>query len=173
MSEIRDIFERVTQRSSIPVRIGSRCESNVFYRVENLTESDVSVCSSYVADRVDKVCTPSSPEILIQLPGSFSGLAELLSQKLSLTDEPLEILTLDRLVPGNGVSKRLKNTPVALVNDVITTARSCIEAHTRVTMMGASVMCWLALIDRTFGPGPVPVIAAFTGEPVTLLEKIS
>ena len=39
-------------------------------------------------------------------------------------------------------------------------------------MLGSTVLCWASLVDRTFGPGPVPVVAAFTGEPVTMLEEL-
>lgn len=170
MDEIKEIFARITERYEIPVRIGSRCEATTYYRVDSLVPSDLEICASYIADRIRNVCHPHQPELLIQLPGSYTGLVEILSQELAAPGETLEVLPYEKIVPGNGVTKRIKNTPVVLVNDVITTARSCVEAHTKVTMMGASILCWAALIDRTFGPGPVPVITAFTGEPVTLLE---
>lgn len=170
--DTKQIFKRITERYQNPIRVGSRCEANTYYRVEDLTEEDVETCGEYIVQRVQKVCHPNYPSVLIRMPGSYTGLATYLSKELAPPGESLQIITLDKLVPGNGVSKIIKNTTAALVNDVITTARSCIEAHTRVTMMGGTVLCWLALIDRTFGPGPVPVITAFTGEPVTLLEKI-
>ena len=171
MSEIREIFQRITERYQIPVRIGSRCEATTYYRVDALMPSDLEVCASYIAERILKVCHPHHPELLVQLPGSYTGLVEILSKELAAPGETLEVLPYEKILPGNGVTKKIKNTPVVLVNDVITTARSCVEAHTKITMMGASILCWAALIDRTFGPGPVPVITAFTGEPVTLLES--
>lgn len=169
MNDIREIFEEITERYSVPVRIGSRCEANVFYRVEDLSTDDVSQCSGYIAERVVKVCAPQLPQVLINLPGSYTGLAEMLAKELAPSDETLEVIQLDELGTAH---PQLKGLSVMLVNEVITTARSCLEAHTRVTMMGATIPCWAALIDRTFGPGPVPVVAAFTGEPVTLLERL-
>ncbi len=169
--EIIEIFERVTERYEIPVRIGSRCESNTYYHVDDLSEGDVETCGQYIADRIIKVCQPVLPELLIQLEGSRTGLAEILAKELAPAGEELEIIQYHKISTGNGVSQRIKNSKVALVNDVITTARSCIETHTKITMMGSSILCWAALIDRTFGPGPVPVVASHTGEPITLLEE--
>ena len=80
----------------------------------------------------------------------------------------LDQIELEKIEQGNGIRKVLKDRPVVLVNDVITTGKSCLEAHNATTLMGGTVLCWAALIDRTFGPGPVPVVAAFTGEPITL-----
>ncbi|MCB0359896.1 MAG: hypothetical protein KDD44_09675 [Bdellovibrionales bacterium] len=170
MSEIREIFERITERFEVPVRVGSRCEANVFYRVDALEEEEVQQLARYVAERIDKVCNPAAPEILVNLPGGFTSLAAFLSEELAAGGEKLPVINYNELNPYNGHSSMLKNANVVLVNDVITTARSCLEAHTKVTMMGASVLCWGALIDRTFGPGPVPVVACITGEPVRLLE---
>jgi hypothetical protein len=36
MGELRQIFDRITEHHSMPLRIGSRCESTVYYRVEDL-----------------------------------------------------------------------------------------------------------------------------------------
>ena len=167
MSELRDIFEGVTERYMVPVRIGSRCEANVFYRVEDLSSKDVETCARYIADRIVNVCSPQLPQVIINLPGSFTGLAQTLATELAPPGETLEVIQLDDLTNS---PRSLKGSQVLLVNEVITTARSCLEAHTRVTMLGATIPCWAALIDRTFGPGPVPVVASFTGEPVTLIE---
>lgn len=167
---LESIFKKVTEQYDIPVRIGSRCEAQVFYRVEDLSEEDLETCAEYIADRIIKVCQPNLPDIIIQLPGSFTQLSSYLSRELAPRGENLEIISLDRVHAGNGIGTRLKNARVVLVNDVITTARSCLEAHTQTTVIGATVMCWAALVDRTFGPGPVPVVAAHTGEPVRLLE---
>jgi len=59
-----------------------------------------------------------------------------------------------------------------MLTDVITTARSSLEAHTKATLRGVPVLCWATLIDRTFGPGPVPVVSALTGAPVRLLSRL-
>lgn len=165
--EIREVFRQITERHEEPMRLGSRCETNTYYRVEDLSDDGLALCASYVADRVYKVCSPSMPSILITLPGNYTGLGEALSEELCPPGETLEVVSLrdiDRL------QSPLKGARAVLVNDVITTARSCLEAHTRITMLGATILCWACLIDRTFGPGPVPVVAAFTGAPVTLLE---
>jgi hypoxanthine-guanine phosphoribosyltransferase len=169
---IREIFYKITERFDVPVRIGSRCEAHAYYRIEDLSAEDLDICSEYLSERVDKVCYPNAPEVLIALPGSFTGLTELLSRVLSTGTSPLQVITIDELNGGNGKSTSIKDKNVMLVNDVITTARSCLEAHTQVTLLGASILCWGTLVDRTFGPGPVPVISAFTGEPVILLEEL-
>lgn len=156
----------------MPLRVGSRCEASCYYRVEDLGADDIQVCADYLAERVLKVCSPALPHFLVNLRGSFTGLAAVLAKELAPPGESLEVLEFSQLTSGNGVTSRIKGSNLILVNDVITTARSCLEAHTRVTMMGGSILCWAALIDRTFGPGPVPVVASFTGEPVTLLEGL-
>jgi hypothetical protein len=172
MDDIKDIFGRITEHHSMPLRVGSRCEASVYYRVEDLTGEDVQACAEFLSERILKVCSPALPHFLVNLRGSFTGLATMLAKELAPPGESLEILELEQINSGNGVSARVKGANLILVNDVITTARSCLEAHTRVTMMGGAILCWAALIDRTFGPGPVPVVAAFTGEPVTLLEGL-
>lgn len=172
MEEIREIFQKITEFYSVPIRVGSRCEASVYYRVEDLSSDDVETCAQYVAQRALKVVAPSLPHFLLNLPGSYTGLAQILARELAPPGETLEVLNYEDLSGGNGKTGRLKGANIVLVNDVITTARSCLEAHTKMTMIGASVTCWAALIDRTFGPGPVPVVASFTGEPVTLLEGI-
>lgn len=170
MSDIREIFEKITERYEIPIRLSNRCEASVYYRVEELTLQDLAICGQYVAQRVRKVCSPNHPEILIKLPGGFTELTDVLSKELGPPNEPLRVMTMEEVERTNGKGSTVKGAQVVLVNDVITTARSCLEAHTKVTILGASILCWAALIDRTFGPGPVPVITAFTGAPVTLLE---
>jgi len=171
-NQLKEIFLSITEHHEIPRRLSSRCEANVYYRVEDLTSDDIDTCTEYLKERVINVCHPALPEILVNLKGNYTGLAETLSKALAPSGESLELLTLEQIEGGNGYGSNLKGRRVVLVNDVITTARSCLEAHTRTTMMGASVLCWAALIDRTFGPGPVPVVAAFTGEPINLLEEI-
>lgn len=172
MDEIREIFSKITEHFEVPLRVGSRCESNYYYRVDNLSLDDLEICARYVAERIIKVCYPNLPQKLVNLPGGYTGLAELLSKELAPPGEQLEVLSLSQIKPDNGRTNAVRGLDIILVNDVITTARSCLEAHTKVTMLGASVLCWGALIDRTFGPGPVPVVTAFTGEPVRLLEEL-
>ena len=172
MDDIREIFEKITEYYSVPIRVGSRCEANVYYRVEDLSSDNIEVCARYVSERILKVATPALPHFLVNLRGSFTDLASILARALAPSGETLEVLGYEEINAGNGKSHRVKGANVILVNDVITMARSCLEAHTRVTMMGASITCWAALIDRTFGPGPVPIVAAFTGEPVTLLSGL-
>lgn len=168
--EILEIFERITEKYQVPIRVGSRCEANIYYRVDDLSPEDIEFLARYIAERIRKVCSAGYPEALINLPGSYSGLASMLAVELGEPERPLEVIDADKVTSMNGNSARLKNLPVILVNDVITTARSCLEAHTKITCTGAQIMCWAALVDRTFGPGPVPVVASYTGAPVTLLE---
>lgn len=170
--ELRDIFGRITERFQTPLRLSGRCETKVYYHVEDLAPDELYLCAQYIAERVINVCSPLRPELLIKLPGSFTELTEMLSRELGDPEEPLEIMTMPEVEAGNGHGARLKTAKVMLVNDVITTARSCLKAHSQITMMGASVLCWSALIDRTFGPGPVPIVTAFTGEPVQIIGEL-
>jgi orotate phosphoribosyltransferase len=170
MDEIREIIEGITEYYEHPIRVGSRCEANVFYRIEDLSEEDLEVIAEVIAERIVNVCSPYMPQALISMPGSYAGLARVLSRRLG--DEPLEVVNVEQLTAGKERANWLKGMNVVLVNDVITTARTCIEAHTKATMLGASILCWAAIIDRTFGPGPVPVVAGITGEPVRLLEDV-
>lgn len=172
MDSMRPIFERITEYYEVPIRVGSRCEAKVYYRIEDLSYEDITICAEYIGERILKVCSPNAPQIMINLQGSYTELANVLSRELSYNNETLEVFHLNQISGGNGHGPRIKGANVILVNDVITTARSCLEAHTKITMMGASILCWAALIDRTFGPGPVPVVAAYTGEPVRLLEEL-
>ena len=85
-------------------------------------------------------------------------------------DIPVEQYFENKLSNGHG--EKYKGCNTVLVTDVITTARSSLEAHTKATLRGIPVLAWATLIDRTFGPGPVPVVSAFTGAPVRLLTQI-
>jgi hypothetical protein len=172
MEDVKDIIDRVTEYYATPIRLGSRCEANVFYRVEDLSSEELEVIAEQLAERIINVCSPTLPQLLISLPGSFAGLARVLSKTLAPYGESLEVVNIEQLSPGKGKSTWLRGSNVILINDVITTARTCLEAHTRATVMGATVLCWAAIIDRTFGPGPVPVVAGMTGEPVQLLEDL-
>ncbi len=171
MDEIRNIIEKITEHYETPVRVGSLCETSTFYRLEDLRDQDLSFLATYIAERIFKVCHPSLPSLLISMPGGYTGLVDLLARELADEDSPLEVVGAEVLSSGNGKAARLKNLNTVIVTDVITTARSCIEAHTKATMYGANVLCWACVIDRTFGPGPVPVVAAHTGAPVQLLER--
>lgn len=173
MEEIREIIERVTEYYDTPIRVGSRCEANVFYRVEDLSSEELEAIGDQLAERILNVCSPNLPQLLLSLPGSYAGLARVLSKTLARVGDSLEVVNVEQLSPvKGGRTNWLKDSHVVLVNDVITTARTCLEAHTRATLMGATVLCWAAIIDRTFGPGPVPVVAGMTGEPVRLLEEL-
>jgi len=173
--EINGIFEKITERYDDPVPIGGRCESTVYYRTEDLTDQDLNACAEYVALRLMNVLTPQNPDLFLKLPGGYSFFAERLSAVYSELvpggDEiPLEQFLASKLTNGFSVKYKDKNT--ILVTDVITTARSSLEAHTKATLRGIPVLCWATLIDRTFGPGPVPVVSAFTGAPVRVLAQI-
>ena len=172
MREIRDIMDEITEHYSTPIRIGSRCEADVFYRVEDMEDSDLEVCANYVADRIMKVCSPNLPSYLISLFGSYTEFPKILAGELAPPGEMLEVFQINDQSLSNGKGEKLKNANVILVSDVITTARSCLEAHTKITMIGAQILCWASLIDRTFGPGPVPVVSAHTGAPVQMLEEL-
>jgi hypothetical protein len=170
---INEIFARITEEHDLPVPIGGRCESRTYYRVENLTEDDLNDCAIYIAERLESVISPAIPELFIKLPGGYTFFAERLSavyaEITGLPDNiPLEQFTESKLLNGHG--EKYRGIPAVLVTDVITTARSSLEAHTKATLRGIPVLCWATLIDRTFGPGPVPVASAITGAPVRMLS---
>lgn len=175
IDEINEIFEHITEVYETPVPIGGRCESNVYYRVEDLTEEDLNTCAEYVAHRLRDVLAPQVPQVFLKLPGGYTYFAERLCAMYSeinpgLGEIPLEQYLESKLSNGHAEKYRGKNA--ILVTDVITTARSSLEAHTKATLRGIPVLGWATLIDRTFGPGPVPVISAFTGAPVRVLTQI-
>ena len=167
--DIKDIFDKITERYQTPIKIGSKCLSRVFYRIEYITDEDMATIAQTISDRIEKVCSPQHPDYLISLPGNHSELDKFLALELGPFGDPLEIIPYDSLLGQQDIRDKIKNKNVVLVNDIITTARSCLEAHSMVTLNRASVLCWAALIDRTFGPGPVSIVASLTGEPVTLL----
>jgi hypothetical protein len=169
------IFERITERYEEPVSIGGRCESTTYYRVEDLTDEDLDVCAEYVVHRIRKVVSPAIPKLFLKLPGGYSFFAERLFAVYSELARPGEEVVLEQYLESkmsNGHGEKYKGYPSILITDVITTARSSLEAHTRATLKGIPVLAWATLIDRTFGPGPVPVLSAFTGDPVRVLTKI-
>jgi len=173
VDDVNEIFERIEERFDRPVPIGGRCESPVYYRVEALTDEDLDVCAEYVAYRIRNVLSPQKPQLFLKLPGGYSFFAERLASfysELLGIEVPLEPYTESKISNGHGTKYKGYNT--ILVTDVITTARSSLEAHTKATLRGIPVLCWATLIDRTFGPGPVPVVSGFTGAPVRLLTQI-
>ncbi|MBX7145620.1 MAG: hypothetical protein K1X79_14305 [Oligoflexia bacterium] len=173
MEEISEIFERISETYEQPVPIGGRCESTVYYRVEALSESDLDQCAEYVAYRIKNVVAPQSPQLFLKLPGGYSFFAERLAafySELVGKEIPLEQYLESKI--SNGLGTKYRGHNAILVTDVITTARSSLEAHTKATLRGIPVLCWATLIDRTFGPGPVPVVSAYTGAPVRLLTQI-
>lgn len=173
--EIEEIFERITERYQDPVPIGGRCESTVYYRTEDLTEEDLSICAEYVANRIYNVLSPLEPQLFLKLPGGYSFFAERLSAFYSELYPSAEEIPLEQYLESklsNGHGEKYKGYNTILVTDVITTARSSLEAHTKATLRGIPVLCWATLIDRTFGPGPVPVVSAFTGAPVRVLTNL-
>jgi hypothetical protein len=175
LEDLDDIFERVTENYDEPVPIGGRCESTTFYRTEDLSDHDLNLCAEYVAERIKNVVAPSSPELFLKLPGGYSFFAERLCAVYSELfnggkDIPLEQYLESKLSNGHG--EKYKGYSAILVTDVITTARSSLEAHTKATLRGIPVLCWATLIDRTFGPGPVSVVSAYTGAPVRVLTQM-
>lgn len=173
IDDVNNIFLRITEEFQEAIPIGGRCESNFYYRTEELTEDELDACAEYVAERLDKIISPSSPNLFLKLPGGYSFFAERLcyafSQKFNYGEElPLETYTERALY--NGLGDRYRNYNCILVTDVITTAKSSLEAHTKVSLKSIPILSWATLIDRTFGPGPVPVASAFTGAPVRVLS---
>jgi hypothetical protein len=175
IEDLEDIFARITEEYQEPVPIGGRCESNIFYRVEDLSDKDLDICAEYVAQRIRNVVSPQQPQLFLKLPGGYSFFAERLCAIYSELynkgkEVPLEQYLESKMSNGHG--EKYKGYNSILVTDVITTARSSLEAHTRATLKGIPVLCWATLIDRTFGPGPVPVVSAFTGASVRVLTQI-
>lgn len=173
MDEISEIFDRISETFERPVPIGGRCESTVYYRVEALSEADLDMCAEYVAYRIKNVVAPQKPQLFLKLPGGYSFFAERLAafySEIVGKEIPLEQYLESKI--SNGLGTKYRGHNAILVTDVITTARSSLEAHTKATLRGIPVLCWATLIDRTFGPGPVPVVSAYTGAPVRLLTQI-
>jgi len=170
MTVFRDLFEKVTERFEVPIKLSRNCESNTFYRVEYLSGEDIAYCAEYLANRINNTCSPEEPDFLVEMPGSSSNLAAALASALSETITKPKVISLEEFNQGNGKAGQVKDKNIVIVNDVITTGRSCLEAHSKLTMSGGNVLCWAALIDRTFGPGPVCVVATLTGDSVKILD---
>lgn len=170
MKEIKEIFDNIAEYYRNPIPVGSKSEANVYYRLEDLSLNDLKSVAVFLAERLKDFVNTDKPLLIIHLPKITTQFPILLAEELGTVANPLEVINLERLYSGNGVGKKIKGASVLLVNEVITTARSSLEAHSKITMMGGNVCCWAAMIDRTFGPGPVPVVTAYTGEPITLIE---
>ncbi len=175
VDDINSIFQRISEEYEEPIPIGGRCESRFYYRTEELSEDDLNACAEYVAFRLSNVVNPSEPDLFLKLPGGYSFFAERLCAiyselVLGGREIPLEQYMESKI--NNGHGEKYRGFNAVLVTDVITTARSSLEAHTKATLRGIRVLCWATLIDRTFGPGPVPVVSAFTGAPVRLLTQM-
>ena len=175
IEDVNEIFSKITERFQDPVPIGGRCESDTYYRVEDLTDRDLNVCAEYVARRIHDVLHPLKPQLFLKLPGGYTFFAERLCAVYAEIygkgiEIPLEQYLEAKLSNGHG--EKYKGHNAILITDVITTARSSLEAHTKATLRGIPVLSWATLIDRTFGPGPVPVLAAFTGAPVRVLTRM-
>jgi hypoxanthine-guanine phosphoribosyltransferase len=172
---INSIFEKITEVYQDPVPIGGRCESSVYYRVEDLSEEDLNVCAEYVANRIKNVISPLRLNLIFKLPGGYSFFAERLCAVYTEYYAKQDIIRLENFSDKKFTQEFAelnKGKNAILVTDVITTARSSLEAHTKATLKGIQVVSWATLIDRTFGPGPVPVVSAYTGEAVRLLSMI-
>lgn len=175
IDDVNDLFEKITEKFNDPVPIGGRCESNVYYRVEDLTDADLNMCAEYVAHRIRNVLHPQHPQLFLKLPGGYTFFAERLSAVYSELYGKGEEIPLEQYLESklsNGHGEKYKGANAILITDVITTARSSLEAHTKATLRGIPVLAWATLIDRTFGPGPVPVVSAFTGAPVRVLTRV-
>jgi len=174
VDEVNNIIERITERYESPVPIGGRCESTIFYRIEDLTEEELNTCAEFVAERLNEIISPTQPQLFLKMPGGYSFFAERLcaiySELIVKKDIPLEQYLESKIDSGQWKKYRGFNT--VLVTDVITTARSSLEAHSKATLRGIPVICWATLIDRTFGPGPVSVVSALTGAPVRVLTAL-
>jgi hypothetical protein len=173
--DISEIFDSITERYQEPVPIGGRCESNVYYRVEDLSDEQCNRCAEYVAHRIINVGAPQEVDFFLRLPGGYSFFAERLCAIYSEMSGRKEEVHLEQYLESkfsNGYADRFRGKNAVLVTDVITTARSSLEAHTKATLRGVCVLCWATLIDRTFGPGPVPIVSALTGAPVRMLSAV-
>ena len=109
------------------------------------------------------------PDCLIAVKPESEDLAIQIA-KMLYPEMPLDVYTYDSIKENAQVRAELRGRRAALINNVITTGRTCLEVHSIASMI-CNVVCWATIIDRTFGPGPVPVIASHTGEPVVLMEQ--
>jgi len=171
--QIHQIIQGVTENYDVPVPIGGRCESYVYYRLENLQEDEIAMCAKYVLQRLENALEINDIGLFLKLKGAITSFAECLYAlfcEIYNLEPKFELYSENLLL--NGKADILRNKTAILISDVITTAKSSLEAHSQATLRGIKIAAWIALIDRTFGPGPVPVIAAYTGAPVSVLTKV-
>jgi hypothetical protein len=132
---LEGIFRNITEEYEEPVPIGGRCESRIFYRVEDLSDEDLDACAEYVAGRIRNVVSPGKPELFLKLPGGYSFFAERLCAVYSELynkgqEVPLEQYLESKMSNGHG--EKYKGHNAILVTDVITTARSSVGSSPRV-----------------------------------------
>lgn len=172
-SNINSIFEKITEYYEEPIKLGSRCQTNHFYRVEDLSEKDLDVCAKYISTRIRNTIAPQKPQLFLKLPGGHTFFAERLYAIYSEMYPQSEEIAFEQFSDSklqNGNFDKYKDFNTILISDIITTAKSTLTNHAKITLRGIPVLCWVSLIDRTFGPGPVSVVSAFTGGPVRLLD---
>lgn len=176
MDNIENLIEKITEHYESPIQIGSRCLANTYYRVEDLDRKDISLIARQIINRFEDVCAPQYADLIIKMPGTITPLAEKISEEMSDAGmlhgdfQKIQIIEYSQILADDDYDERLQGSNVIILSDVITTGRSCLESHSQATILGANVLCWACIIDRTFGPGPVPVIATWTGEPVYLID---
>ena len=107
IEQLEDIFGRITEEYQEPVPIGGRCESRIFYRVEDLSDADLNACAEYVAERIRNVVSPSKPQLFLKLPGGYSFFAERLCAVYSELynrgqEVPLEQYIESKMANGHG-----------------------------------------------------------------------
>jgi hypothetical protein len=174
--EIEEIFVKITESFNEPIPIGGRCESSVYYHTADLTDDDLSKCAEYAVDRINKVLGNQQVDVFLKLPTEHSYFAEklyLMYQDFNPQATDVVFDTYSPVAITNGMGEKYRGKNTVLINDVITTARSTLEAHGKATLRGIPVLAWTTLIDRTFGPGPVPVISAFTGASVRVMTNLA
>ena len=137
--DINKIFENITEYYQEPISIGSRCQSNYFYRVEDLSEEDLNICAEHVAYRIKNVLSPQEPQLFLKLPGGYSFFAERLYAVYSEIIPCTEEIVFDQYLKSKaatGYFEKYKGFNTVLITDVITTARSTLEAHTKLSLKG-------------------------------------
>ena len=111
--------------------------------------------------------------MFLKLPGGHTFFAERLYAIYSEMYPQSEEIVFEQFLDSkfqNGYFDKYRDYNTVFISDIITTAKSTLNTHTKITLKGIPVLCWVSLIDRTFGPGPVSVVSAFTGGPVRLLD---
>ena len=115
LEELNEIIEKITDTYEEPVPIGGRCESHVYYRVQDLNDHDLDVCAEYVAERIRNVVAPQTPQLFLKLPGGYTFFAERLCTIYSElygkgSEVPLEQYLESKMSNGHGDKYRGYNT---------------------------------------------------------------